>query len=74
MLVVDNSDLGKSARPDLRNGVSDTHFSKAGYTLIAKRYIDKITEYITGDITRCEFGFDVIVESDVPNMNRIYHS
>ena len=56
LLVVDNSDISHTARPDLHCNISNPHFGKAGNLFIANRYIEQIGNYLHDDLLRCEFG------------------
>ena len=56
LLVVDNSDISHTARPDLHCNISNPHFGKAGNLFIANRYIEQIGNYLNDDLLRCEFG------------------
>ena len=56
LLVVDNSDISHTARPDLHCNISNPHFGKAGNLFIANRYIKQIGNYLHDDLLRCEFG------------------
>ncbi len=56
LLVVDNSDINHTARPELHCNISNPHFGKAGNLFIANRYIEQIGNYLHDDLLRCEFG------------------
>ena len=56
LLVIDNSDISHTARPELHCNISNPHFGKAGNLFIANRYIEQIGNYLHDDLLRCEFG------------------
>lgn len=56
LLVVDNSDLGQVAHPELHLDISNPHFGKAGNIFIANRYVTDIGDWFAENPLRCEYG------------------
>ena len=54
--VIDMSDLTTNTHLDLRNGISNTHFAKAGNIFIADRIVNNLREWFNANPIRCEFG------------------
>ncbi|MBO5017137.1 MAG: SGNH/GDSL hydrolase family protein [Ruminococcus sp.] len=57
LLVIDNSDLSASKRPELHGSINNPHFGKAGNIFIANRYAEKLGEYFAEDPLRTEYGY-----------------
>lgn len=55
--VIDNSDLGASAHPELHGGISNPHFGKAGNAFIANRYVNELGKWFDENPLRCEYHY-----------------
>jgi len=54
--VIDNSDLSPSKHPELHENVDNPHFGKSGYIYIANRFCKEISEWLSQNPTRADFG------------------
>ena len=57
LLVVDNSDLSHTKRPDLHCYSNNPHFGKYGNMFLADRFVTEIAKWIHEDPHRGEFGY-----------------
>lgn len=55
--VLDMSDLGQKAKPELHAGINNVHFGKAGNIYIANRIANFIKEKFNENPLLCEFGY-----------------
>ena len=54
--LIDMSDLGADAHPELHAGLQNPHFGKTGNLYVASRIVDGLKSYFTEDPSRCEYG------------------
>ena len=54
--VIDNSDLGSTAHPELHGNILNPHFSKAGNIFLANKFVTDIGEYISANPARADYG------------------
>ena len=54
--LIDMSDLGADAHPELHAGLQNPHFGKTGNLYVASRIVDELKSYFTEDPSRCEYG------------------
>ena len=55
--VIDNSDLGAGAHPELHGGINNPHFGKAGNAFVANRYVARVSEWFAENPLRCEYHY-----------------
>lgn len=55
--VIDNSDLGAGAHPELHGGINNPHFGKAGNAFVANRYVARTSEWFAENPLRCEYHY-----------------
>ena len=63
--VIDFSDLEPNKYLQLRNGIANTHFAKAGNIYIASRIKNELNLYLSNNPIKCEFGLSKKAEHEL---------